>query len=967
MNHFEEKPMTYTGAMSAAFNKYSKANPNPLPVLRNEVVKKLNARQQKANEKAFLKEQERLLELEMEKERVRQERVLRAEQDRRELQRIALENERKRAQKKANYVAGAKKRAEAKKLLKQNIIADLNGTLQDFDTQISYPLQLSLGKLVGQTHAYLQISVNGATITSKLFEIQGGDGSAIWWNNIQHEFVVYVDGILVERIPVGSNFHVVIMKASEIPSQRIQQMFREGEVHCVIEPLYIMFKTMSEQSESDASKKRLAQIARKLKSMEAIYPNGVPENDMAIIGKICSRCIILHDIIGNEITRYNPSSTICVHFTNTRENHIDQGHLVMDKKYKFVSDKEMETIMNEHNKSGDFYLFDGDIKTGIANRIRSAKGAWCVEDSDRELFSEFSKSLGINNYGLNAIEYSEVNQFVKESRIINSTPVPLCEEPNQMNDVHHIDVEKAYTQHKYAPFYKGFLGHITNWRRLTNCDTTFITSHLGIYQFRVLSNPSELLKKLGLHNGKVYTLPSCEIEYFMSLGMTIRLLAGCWGSTFDMEYVPEMLENRRYCTWAGKLGSDHSYDVFTLKGGSQWASHLKSELGNDNVLYFSDEKMIVIKIAKKSYSTRHHILSFITSYTRLNMMKLMESVSGDLIKVVLDGLYYRGVLPDVEIPHHNDKELKQHIGFRDAWYYESKIDTSQWSDYDDRFDGSAVLCGAGGSGKTTTVFESKGLMKPLFVVPSHVLGRKMSTQYKCKYTTINRFIGMDCRAFKEDQYEPHVVLIDELTMIESSWIDKAIELYPNTMFLIAGDIDKKQWFQCRNGCPGKYSKIWIPTNMKYVYFTTDYRSKDEELKDFKVKVRQAMKDIFTDGEAMDNIRMKLWLQTNYKCHTFDEAVAQFTPGDTWIAGTHATNKKLLSRNVVSGFINSDKEIMKAESDSCEKRGSFTIHSYQGLKIDEGKVFISLDMFEYAMLYTAISRCVRFEQIVLVKA
>ena len=66
--------------------------------------------------------------------------------------------------------------------------------------------------------------------------------------------------------------------------------------------------------------------------------------------------------------------------------------------------------------------------------------------------------------------------------------------------------------------------------------------------------------------------------------------------------------------------------------------------------------------------------------------------------------------------------------------------------------------------------------------------------------------------------------------------------------------------------------------------------------------------------------------------------------------------------VVSGYINSDKEIV-AQGEG-EQRGSFTIHSFQGLTIETGKVFICIsDIFEYAMIYTAISRCVNMSQIV----
>jgi hypothetical protein len=592
-----------------------------------------------------------------------------------------------------------------------------------------------------------------------------------------------------------------------------------------------------------------------------------------------------------------------------------------------------------------------------------------VYNEDHELFKEFSNSLGINNYSIDAVKYDDLNSFLKESRLINSAPTPLCDNPNDIDDVNHIDIEKAYTQHKHSKYYKGFLGHIQQWRKLPFDTNTkeFLTNHLGVFQFIVLSNKDSLLTKLGITVGKTYTLPSPEIMYFIEeCGLSVRLIAGAWGSSFDIEYTPEMLTNRRYCIWAGKLGMDKNIDVYTFKGNREWASHLKSVLGDENVMYFKEEELVIVKIAKKSYYTTHHILAFITSYTRLNMFEIMRKIDGELVKVILDGIYFRGELPDVDIPHKQNKDKIRHIGFRDAWYFPSEVNTKGWSAYNKDLDGSCVLAGAGGTGKSYSVLTDKGIMNPLYVVPSHLLGRKCREQYGCNYTTINKLIGMECRPYKEMHREPGVVFIDELTMIQKDWIEKAIEMHPNTMFYIAGDIDNKQWYQCRNGHPGEFSQIWIPgKEWRYVYYTNDMRSKDNQLKEFKSDIRRVMKEIFTDGNQMDAIRMNQYVKKNYKTVPFEEAAAMFQPGDYWIAGTHKTNDKLLQKNIVSGYINKNKEIVQENEAGAIKRGAFTTHSFQGLTIDTERVFISLDFFEYAMLYTSISRVRNFNQIVLV--
>jgi deoxyribose-phosphate aldolase len=97
---------------------------------------------------------------------------------------------------------------------------------------------------------------------------------------------------------------------------------------------------------------------------------------------------------------------------------------------------------------------------------------------------------------------------------------------------------------------------------------------------------------------------------------------------------------------------------------------------------------------------------------------------------------------------------------------------------------------------------------------------------------------------------PSVILIDELTMIEKSWIESAIKMYPESLILIAGDIDKRQWFQTRNGKPGKFSEIWRPTDWRYVFYETDYRAKCGKLKQLKTDIRNEMRNVFPKEKPM---------------------------------------------------------------------------------------------------------------------
>lgn len=732
-------------------------------------------------------------------------------------------------------------------------------------------------------------------------------------------------------------FRLIISTDNQIPSQKIQQLFRDGETHCVIEPLYNLWIQMSENSSSQASKKRCMQIANKIKKFEEVYPNGVPEDNMEEVAKVASRCIVLHDVIGNIIRKYNDSSSKSFHFTNTRKNHVDTGFITIKNKYTHVTVDELQEII----KKADWGLFGGDFRS--PQSFNTTEGSYAIYNKEYELFNEFNDSLNIRNYSINAVKLSSLNQFLLESRVINSAPIALCNTPNQLDGVKHADVEKAYTQHSKCSYYMGFLGKIHKYCK-GKFDRAFITSHVGIYKMKVIECNNELYKMLGIKVGLNYTLTTVEALKLMDSGVTFNIFAGCWGSTFKFEYTPEMLENRNYCIWAGKLGIDDEYNTYSFKGDAEWASHLKHELGTDNVFYFQEMQMILIRVKKLSYSTNHHILAFITAYTRINMIEMMEKIDGSLVKVILDGIYYTGTLGDVTVPY-KPKDVKTHLGFGEGWYFPSVVDTDNWAEYDSRFDGNCVLAGAGGCGKSHSVFNYKGFTDVLYVVPSHMLGGDKH------YSTIHRLIGIECQSYRELYKSPAVIFIDELTMMEADWITKAIAMYPESQIIIGGDIDEKQWFQCRNGYQGYFSKIWNGKGWRFVKYETDYRALDNELKELKQDVRNEMKRIFT-GDDIDTTCMKMYIKKRCKVIKFEEAVAMTNENDIWIAGTHKTEKMLKDKGVSCNY-------------KGETKPSFTIHSFQGQTIDDKRVFIKLDLFEYAMLYTAISRVRRLSQIILV--
>jgi hypothetical protein len=756
-------------------------------------------------------------------------------------------------------------------------------------------------------------------------------------------------------IEVGER--VIVLSPNTLEAKRLIQKYSEGISHCVFTPIKNKLNTSLTNAKSKDTVKRIKQKLEKIKKLETEYSSGVPEDKMEMVAIASGFKIHMYDVLGMEIHQYNERGRSSINFTNTRPNHLDEGMIALNCDSEYVDADAIRDIYKNLLDTGEFFMIDGDINNGIPRKIRTLENVYEVRGEHADYFEDMDKRIGVDRFRLNATKYPDVNEFIKEGRIINAWVTSFSDcKPTGL-----LDMPKAYTQFKKSPCYDGFLGVIHQFRN-EPFSLDFVKNHIGIYKFVVKNEPNELLSKLGIIKDNTYTLPSPEILYFIRLGLCVDIVAGVWGSKMDFDFPPEMLVDRRYCYWSGRLGMERHHKTHSFKCDRVMASHLKAEYG-DAVFYWQKDGICSIRMPNKGVYTTHHILAFITSYTRIQMIDAMMKFDiNNIIRVVLDGIYFKGEKP-MGLEWFVDKEVKDHSYNKFNWYDYSK---QSFESSGHKYDTSTCLTGQGGAGKTFSVFNDIGFNKILFVSPNHMLGGKVASEYKVAYTTIHKLVGIDCEPYKSDHPYPPVIFIDELTQIPDTWIDKALELYQDSFIFVAGDVlENGMWFQCRGGTPGEYSKIWKPT-IPVVEIKGDRRSLDTELADLKIRLREYMISIFKNGDEDEPYLIKAWAKKNLKITQYWDAVAMFK-NDIWISGTNKTSDGLLVSNVVSGYYKQGGFISFIPLDNYKKRGSFTCHSFQGQTIEPPtKVFISInDLFEWSMLYTAISRARKFDQLVFV--
>jgi hypothetical protein len=794
-----------------------------------------------------------------------------------------------------------------------------------------------------------------------------------------------------DPLKTSDTVEVILQRLTEkiSPKPIGKQKFAEGIRNCVAEPLARIYDKKAETSIANgvtkATIKKEQQRARACRNYGLLYPDGIPEGEpMERMGQIARRRIIIHDVMSGVYTTYNEKCPHIARFTNTREGHVDVGHISFDDNPEIVTAERLQEIIHEHGNQ--HFLFEG--RDGRETAIRSARGCWAVANPVFEIYKRQADANGIGLFGIDAVRYPKVNKWLHSSVVIQAAPVQLGE--GEIGG--HIDMEKAYIQHSQSSYYRGFPAKIHQWRRLSGIEDPrkFVVDHFGLYRFQVKENPDPVLRRLGLTGNHI--LPGPELLYYIDRGLVVELLSGVFCSSFNMTWTPEMFEAghmkdgkemKLYADWSGCLSYDRPTKEFHFKGTREWADHLASLFGVSSVRYIDGK--ITLTRPKAMNHTKHHILAFITAYLRINTLEAIRKVGEDnVIGVQMDGIFHKTC--EFEMPSKfRDKEYKDPTFAESTVWFDDKsdVDDSTWPILrDERLLSNCVLSGQGGSGKTYFVLtREEGLDSPwndlLYVVPQHDLGQDKKAENGANYATVARTAGENCQSLAQLGRHPSVVLLDELTMVEAMTVDKLMVQYPHTLFFVAGDIEilpdgRMMWFQCRNGKPGMFSNIWRPpASWGWKLFTDDWRSKDEQLKALKLWLRDRMRENFTDGGNDDAWKLMEQVIKSLKVIVRKEAVAMFKNGeDTWIAGTNAKSVRLAGEGVVSGWVcragedRGNKSFV--EVPGWEKRGSFTTHSFQGQTVKKGKLFVSInDAFEHAMIYTAISRATSFDQIILV--
>ena len=820
------------------------------------------------------------------------------------------------------------------------------------------------------------------------------DSTYMKWNDIDMAGEKVFDNVLF-----------IFSKDKTLPYKFIEQHFRDGINHCVFEPIKNWITEKIAEAKTNSTKEKYTAKLNKINGkelktgekkigLEEKYINGVPQN------KLCEICeelqigfIIEQPFNENPLYEYksNKKPLKIFKFLNTRMNHIELNKTPckidsvynIDDNIKIETYEEMEKIYDELNINNNMAIIQRDIN-GIT-RIRTLTNSYIKTNDFYEKVNKFEIDTGLINCSIDGLKYPLLQKFLDDSIHFNCCidlkDTSKWKTDNIPKNIKHIDMIKAYSQFKKCGNYTGFMGKITDFRKVDNYKQN------GIYYIEKLdlSNCNSKFKKINSMLGYYETCNSytkAELQHLEKNGGKFKVIYGAYGLDIDFEFNKDMLESKEkiilgdtikkisyYAKYSGMISSTNTEKSFYMKGTEEFFNNIKQK---DYDIYYNEkygEGRVVYN--KKYMYNKKHITAQITAYQRLNMWEQLNNMNLDkIVRICVDGIYYE----EHNIKINSDFSFKESMTFVNDPATEYLSNLNHNFNYDDidikdipesrDFYYRQLFIGAGGNGKTYYNLNDKGLINPIYIAHSWKLATTQQKEFN-GYLPVNVYHnllftnGDNSILQKYNNY-----IIDEASMINEN---ERNYYFKNILgkIIMCGDLGYQ--LPPINGIEMKTDKFENIVKLE---------------KNYRFTCKKLLVEI---NKIRDNIKnKKICNLDNFKRIKKNEVKELYNKEDIILVSSGSKNNMTESNynNYWNNELNINKykiinntrnykngqiiyEPVKDIGVNYELRNGYTIHSLQGDTHKE-KLFIDMRGIKCnKMLYTAISRAKTLEQIYLV--
>jgi len=832
----------------------------------------------------------------------------------------------------------------------------------------------------------------------------------------------------------GDKIIFIFTKETKLNFQYYNQKFLDGKTHCLFTPIYSYFKSSMICAKTKPTKAKYFAKMNKITGKQSKdkrtkdkigyleqYKYGVPHDKLS---DICEELQIGVDIeqpfLEKKLFEYRSTKKPLkvFRFINTRLNHIEpckkDKSLTYDNIFKCydsekLSSVEMNKIKENCKKNKQLCIYNKNVM-GQITQIRTLETNYNLDDEYFEIVKEFEEDNGLNLCSYDYINNKQLHDFVINGTHFNGT-IDFIETDKFKNniptDMNHIDMTKAYTQFKTCDFYNGFMGKITDFRKVDNYDQK------GLYYITDL-DLSKCDKKFiflndklqWFHNHNIYT--DTELIALKHYGGKFNVKFGAMGMKLDFEFNKDMINKTcdydieksngqfkkiklpYYCKWTGMNVMSSKKKNFLMEGDHEYFKNFRLEGDEDCSIWVDNSTEARVSYAKKYGYNKPHITAQITAYQRLIMLKqLINMNTNKLVRVCVDGIYYKK--HEYEILKSFSHKPKMTFNNAPCDEYLSNIDLDHHKlDYYNiglnkpqrKFVKSELYDGAGGVGKTYhNLMMDTGFINVIYVPHSWKLARNKQNEYE-KYFNNNKKLHTSVHSYLFNEYTTdidilkkyNVIMIDECSMLTEC---KKKYILDNAVgkVIFMGDIDaqltpvikpnpkdEKLTEQQKIDSKKQMNRSGIDL---ITTLTKNYRFKCDELKEVAQLIRNNI------GNVKFNYKMLL-----DKCNTItlEELKTKYDKEDIILCYNRDNKYNKIFKDINKFKITNNTrdhkngeivyDIIDKPAVKKELRHGYTIHSIQG-ETYEKNIYIDLSGsydFDNRLLYTAISRARYLNQI-----
>jgi len=771
-------------------------------------------------------------------------------------------------------------------------------------------------------------------------------------------------------------------KKEVVDKVKLKQVYRDNNTgHCVYDALE---KYFFNKKDKDRNAKA---IYNKLIKNEKLKKEYTDDNINEIV-KFCNSTLVIKDLINGEDKEFkNEYSRFHIELINTKFNHLDL--LINDNKIEYVEKEKYYKLKDEL----PFYI----EKYGL---LITTDKTYKIKDNEFKIvFNEWKKNVNYDKLFItqDSKEYSLISEYdYNLHSFINDFEIN--------NDLYNeLDIVKAYYNYHKNTFYNGLpSGSFINVKLNDNFNFNDLYNNnlIGFFEVEIknIINKIDHCNKLGFFIGKKYVLSSCQIKFLMQF-IDFKFLNGSYCPSVHIPFNYKFLEKengiKHYCKAFGLMLSDNDFSDINIKP-LKCDTEYYNVINNDNYDIYNVNGIINIYDKSKVKKSYLHIGYYIHSYTKTTILEqLFKMDLNNVFGIKLDSIVFK---KEYEFDYNKEifgdkfKEAKiegmikkngldEGIFSTYGYYRNYFLNCNIKLNFEESFlyTGDLIknrvvyIGGAGGSGKTSSLLNALPLKYTVYSANSWNLiqGKKKDNINLLGYSLPN-LTGFCGEKQVEKIENPNIkyIILDEATLNDSKIILKIIKEYYYCYIFILGDVDFNGFFY---QCSLNNIQVLKPCeiNCQYVKYIKSYRFNNELLNKLE-QIREIMRvkgDVYKF--VLDNFKFY-----NKKDVVFNDNDIGITAINDYENNNNELSEYFFNKGTKKqyfvkttdkhkGLLRGSQLEEKPDHNNYECKLFKTIHSFQGLDLgNDNKIIISITKnFDYNLLYTAISRARRTDQII----